>query len=178
MLNINIKLRLRKFYVILCLAIFAISQIGYYCVFQYRQYCVQKETKKNILRHLPQEAFTTFKLSEIKETMEWKEADEFSLHGKMYDVVRKSMLANGDVIIYAVGDIKEDSLFAKYYAFTKAKTEKKQSLGSPLVLLLYPPAEIEETKIQKPPFLKFYNPKIQAILKGYSIQLYSPPRVA
>ncbi len=153
------------------------SQVGYYCVFQYRQYCLKEETKKNIFKHLPEEELSVFNLSEISKTIEWKGDDEFSLHGKMYDLVKTIRTSAGETLVYAVADTNEDALMAKYAASAQNNAGKKQSSTSFFLFLLYLPVEQTTTSIFSTQTDKFLVTLSVNTHKGFYTSYYTPPRV-
>ncbi len=152
------------------------AQVGYYCVFQYRQYQLKEETRKNLFKHLPEEEFSVFKLSLIQQIIDWKGNDEFSLDGKMYDLVKTIRTSAGETILYAVADVNEDALMAKYAASAHNNSAKKQSVTSLFLFLLYPPAETIVTNILTVHKHKFIVPLSVNTLKGYCTSFYAPPR--
>ena len=95
---------------------------GFFLVFKSMQYQVKREIKSLIKAELPESELTKIKVS-TKDAesgssgFKWyEEGKEFSLKGKMYDVVRRK--TDGDSIIYyCINDTKEEQLFSNLNGF-------------------------------------------------------------
>ena len=94
-----------------------LNVIGYHVVFRLRQAEVKAEMKKLLRSNMNNKDVEQFVFSlkdrDAIEKLEWEGDDEFSLDGKMYDVIEKRT-ENGKLIIRCISDEKETILIKKY----------------------------------------------------------------
>lgn len=73
--------------------------------------------KRMLRRHVSNQDELVFSLAlhakPGTEGPEWEEEDEFSLHGKMYDVIDKK-IENGKLVVRCIADEKETELIKKF----------------------------------------------------------------
>jgi hypothetical protein len=95
--------------------IFLYNLLGYYPVFELRQYNVRSEIRSRIKQvvsdqQLEKLVFTPGAYSRLK----WVEhKSEFTFAGELYDVVRTE-IAEGKVVIFCINDNKEQALISAY----------------------------------------------------------------
>ncbi|MDP4266405.1 MAG: hypothetical protein Q8880_03100 [Bacteroidota bacterium] len=105
--------------------------------FKIAQFQVKNEIKNDILKNISDKQLVLIKISKgIKnKNVSWKEENEFSIDGKMYDVVRK--IDKGDSIYcYCINDEKEESLFANLDEHVKINLNNANSKNSNLKNIL------------------------------------------
>lgn len=110
---------LKKFLLIILIAVLAYSQIGYYFIMHYSQHVQKRVIQEEIYQQLKDEELEIISLTDNKQHINWEEeGKEFLLNGEMYDVV-KTKTINGKLILYCINDKKEKSLIDKYNFVTK-----------------------------------------------------------
>ena len=82
-----------------------------------KEYVLSKTAKNDLLQ---------IDVTTNKENIVWESDDEFTLQGKMYDIVNKEIV-NGKQIIYCVDDEKETELIVKYNNEHKKNKDSKTS---------------------------------------------------
>ena len=101
--------------------------LGYLIVFKTFQYSIRNEVRQKIVNSVPENELIVIRLTnaEMKSGKNgYAKTDnmEFSLAGKMYDIVRSK--TEGDTnILYCINDTKEESLFANLDAHVKRYME-------------------------------------------------------
>ena len=82
--------------------------------------------KEYVLSHTAKNELIQIDVTANKKNIVWEDDKEFTLGGKMYDVVSKEIVS-GKQIIYCVDDKKETELIAKYNASQKKNNSNKKS---------------------------------------------------
>jgi hypothetical protein len=96
-----------------------LSQAGYYFVMQSNQEDIREEMKARVLGTLKDSEMEVVSLSGNQDNISWEETGkEFSLNGKMYDLVKK-ITREGNVLLYCINDGKEKQLIDRYNEITK-----------------------------------------------------------
>jgi hypothetical protein len=106
---------MKKLLVISIAILFLYNTVGYLIVFKSFQYGIKEEIKSRIKNNLADKdiVLVKFPLNPDKEQQKlfnWKEDNEFTYNGNMYDVVRKSIV-NDTIYYYCINDTKEKDLF-------------------------------------------------------------------
>lgn len=116
-INLQKNLYLKKIIPILLTIVLLYNTIGYLVVFKGLQYSVKKEIKRRIKRSVPENELFLIKVTENdinthKNGFKFIEkGKEFTLDGKMYDIVYKDIV--NDTIYYkCINDVQEEKLFA------------------------------------------------------------------
>lgn len=116
-LNLQKNLYLKRAVPILLIIVLLYNTIGYMVVFKGLQYTVKKEIKRRIKRSVPESELFLIKITENdinnhKNGFRFiKAGKEFTLNGKMYDIVYKNII--NDTIYYkCINDFQEEKLFA------------------------------------------------------------------
>ena len=121
-----ILISLKKILVIALLSMVVFSQVGYYAYFVVQQYCLKLQMKEYVLSHTAKNELIQIDVATNEKDIVWEEEKEFTLQGKMYDVVSRENV-NGKEIIYCVDDKKETELIAKYKTTQKKNNSDKKS---------------------------------------------------
>jgi len=114
------RLLLRPVLLISTLFILGFNQVGYYFIVQSVQENIKEEMKAGIAAGVDEVALTQIDYAAAKDNISWEEdeASEFSYKGKMYDLVRTTVV-NGRTILHCISDEKETELVNKYQAAMK-----------------------------------------------------------
>ncbi|MEH6406547.1 MAG: hypothetical protein V7767_04635 [Leeuwenhoekiella sp.] len=114
--------------VFLLLSIFIFNLGGNFIVFKIQQYQVRREIIQRIRQGIPTEQLSliTIKHNQTK-TVIWKESDEFSYDGIMYDVVKQELQADKSIVYYCVKDDMETALVIKLYKDLKKSQKTKNN---------------------------------------------------
>lgn len=90
---------MKKFALILILAIFALSQLGFYCFYAYKIYAAKQVAKELFLHQIPED-----QLTKISVSPGYVDSDEeFILNGQIFDIVKK-ISQNGKVYLLCIAD--------------------------------------------------------------------------
>src|SRR5262249_42670469 len=123
---------------ILLLAGFALNLVGYHILFYARQLEIKEEMKQNIrsLSKVDEEKDFVIDRSdeEALAKMAWDGNDEFSLNGRMYDVI-ETRIDGRKIIIRALADDDETSLLSKWADYWK-EGGKTGSAAAHLLLIM------------------------------------------
>lgn len=103
---------LRKVLPILFLMVFLIQAIGFTFYFNFERAKIKKQLKTFIKKGVPKDQLKVFEFSN-KEFLELKfvKKKEFKLNGRFYDIVWKTKLKNGKLLLKCVDDKQETELF-------------------------------------------------------------------
>ena len=82
--------------------------------------------KEYVLSHTAKNELIQIDVTANEKNIVWEDEKEFTLQGKMYDVVSEEIV-NGKQIVYCVDDEKETELIAKYNAAQKKNNSNKKS---------------------------------------------------
>jgi hypothetical protein len=112
------KCTLKKTFSFVLLLIFLYNISGYYLAFTVQQSDI-KEKVQHIFKEKDTGDLLLLKISpEEEKNIAWNEKNEFSLHGKMYDVAFRKHQGNV-LYLYCYNDSKEDHLFASMNSHVK-----------------------------------------------------------
>lgn len=127
---------------------------GAYLIFESARFNIRKEVKQRIKAGVPADQLFTLRFRTcdiLKGTagIQWKESNEFSYNGLMYDIVKKNI--DGEYTIYeCINDKQEDQLFAKLDELVKKTTSKNKNVPQRtrimLQLLIHEAMINEQTK--------------------------------
>ncbi len=99
---------MKKLISILLLFILAINIVSFVFVFEIKQYTIKKEVAKTLYKYIPSSKVTVITISPLnKNNIVWKDKNEFSYNGLMYDVINSEVLNNGAKQIMKALSIKE-----------------------------------------------------------------------
>ncbi len=116
---------MKKIFVFILFLVLVFSQVGYYFVSVTQQHFHKIALRKKIVEQLDKKELIAISFADNAAKILWEEkGKEFSLNGKMYDIVKKDSSA-GKLIFYCVDDETEARLVAKYTSNTKNNTSKK-----------------------------------------------------
>lgn len=117
-------LLVKKIITLQLLLILVFTQVGYYFIYTYQQYCIKKEVRQNIINSISDDNFFVFNNDD--KNLIWEESDEFSINGKMYDVAKVKVVDNKKYL-YCLKDDSETNLVTNYYSnFSKENQSSKQ----------------------------------------------------
>jgi hypothetical protein len=110
------NVKLKKLVSIFLVFLILYNMMGYIVVFKSYQYAIRNEIKTRIKEAIPENELTIIRLTDedIKNRKKgYKRIDdkEFSLSGKLYDIVR-SQSCGDTTTFYCINDSKEEQLFA------------------------------------------------------------------
>lgn len=126
---------LRKLLTIIVIILFIAGQFGIYYVYCNQQAVLRKEMKERILAGLPDSVLNIIDAGLVNRETEFEEnRNEFSLGGKMYDIV-KTTTQNGKVYYHCINDEKEEKLLNDF-ANIENDLSKNKPAGKPLRYLV------------------------------------------
>lgn len=109
---------------ILLTSVFAFYALGYFVLFEYQVQKVKKGIKRQMEKTLPSESLTLIEISEENQDgLVWKEKNEFSFQGMMYDIVRKEQTQDGTIRYYCLADHEEKKLLSQLSDFLKTSSQ-------------------------------------------------------
>ena len=115
---------LKKTLTLQLLAVLLLTQVGYYFFYMQQQNKIKEEVKQKIFSNLSNDLF--FIVDANSKNIVWEELEkEFSIDGKMYDVV-KTKIINNKKYFYCLNDTKEDNLLSEYAKQINSQTENSQ----------------------------------------------------
>lgn len=111
----------------LLLLALCIATCGTYISFYIQQYSIQSEIRAAIKaqKRLKTEVFR-FTEKEFRELKKYEGEREFSLHGIIYDVVKKTDI-KGMVVLHAYADHEETSLFEKFRHYFEQESDASKN---------------------------------------------------
>jgi len=117
---------MKKYISITLLSIFLFLGFGYQLYFQFLQYNIQQEIKREIRNGLNEQNLTLIVVSSKNENeIHWIKKDkEFKYKGLMYDVI-KTTTKGGKKYYFCINDIKEKELIVNY---TRHNKRRKKAL--------------------------------------------------
>ncbi len=168
---------MKKFVLILLIAVLACSHMGYYVIMQHTQYREKRKIQEKLIGELKDEELEKITLADNEGYIYWEEkGKEFLYNGKMYDVV-KTKTINGKIILYCLDDKKEKSLIDNYNLVTKHNSSNKKSksnIDNSINLFLSP----DENNVDKHFDLAAnkYSPYVSHLTKKISDNSSPPPK--
>lgn len=107
------------------LFIFTLNLGGTYVIFKIQQHQIRREIKQEIKKGISEKDLTSITVSSENENeLIWKDHEEFSYKGMMYDVVHVEIL-NKTTIYHCISDIQENNLIAQYQNDLQKKQKNK-----------------------------------------------------
>jgi hypothetical protein len=110
--------------------IFFSNFVGFYVNFQFEKIAHRKAVKKEMKMLFSAEEMTPFSAKALKQLdCIWYDDAEFSVAGKMFDVVKSDKAENNEIIYWCISDDQEDELNLKLAEFLddEATSEKEKS---------------------------------------------------
>jgi hypothetical protein len=156
---------------------------GYYIVFHIRRAEIKDEMKKTLRRTIynQDEEIFCFSLNDKAgiSKLEWEDAREFRLNGKMYDVIEKK-IENGKLIIRCISDEKETALVKKFEQINNEKGANSKGKAALLIKLIcntYLVAPVSDLPVENAALIQrpYFNINILASLR--SDVLTPPPQI-
>ena len=141
---------MKKFAVILLLALMLVEVAGLYGVFIFQRKLVKKEMKAWMFRHRKElePSYTKIIVDKNAGDIHWEDENEFSFRGLMFDLVEKKL--HGDqVILICISDEKETALlddFAKNI-FNKEGGNASKKQQSQVIRLVLSPFILQQAAI-------------------------------
>jgi hypothetical protein len=111
--------------------------LGYHLLLEFHQFSIRAEMHRMIRSGMVQEAKDFIFPADgghSQATPAWADEDEFSINGKMYDVMEKK-IAGDCIVVRAIADEKETTVLAKIAASWN-ENERDNRMRSHLVQLL------------------------------------------
>lgn len=97
------------------LFIFTLNLGGTYVIFKIQQHQIRREIKQEIKRGISEKDLTSITVSSENENeLIWKDHEEFSYKGMMYDIVHVEILNKTTKIYHCISDIQENNLIAQH----------------------------------------------------------------
>lgn len=167
---------MRKLLIIIVLCLFMAGQFGYYALYSYQQSELKEAMKERMLAGLPDSVLQIMDEKDLKADIEWEqEGKEFSLAGKMYDVV-KTVQQNGKVYYYCINDDQEEEMLNSFSRIVNSVPENNPT-GKPAHQLIK--FKITDLTISDPYNVPvfFTVPIHQWIISGEDILAYGIVRI-
>ncbi len=87
--------------------------LGVSAWFEFSRIAIRKEIKTQLKPGVPDKDLVQFSFTSIElKKLNWIKHNEFSLNGRLYDVVHRSTNSKGFILLKCIDDIKEKELFA------------------------------------------------------------------
>lgn len=110
------------------LFIFTFNLGGSYVILKIQQYQLHREIIHQIKSGISEKDLTSVAInSENEKEFIWKDGEEFSYKGEMYDVVYVEILNEKSKIYYCIPDSQETNLIAKYHKELQKKQKNKNN---------------------------------------------------
>lgn len=159
--------------------------VGVTSWFELSRIQIRQDIKAKIKKGVPDHELTQFTFSSVEvENLIWLKKNEFSLNGRLYDVVYRTTNEDGKVVLKCIDDIQEKKLFASLGEST-ARNLGDETHPTPLffcVKQLFAPAQCHEYNemisiILKKDLNLLNSRYLQCVLSGFS-KIESPPPCA
>jgi len=107
---------MKRLFAVLFVSLYLYNIAGYLVVFSVLQHRVRSEVKQMLKARIPDSDFVKFSfhtraLEQHSYSLRWIDDHEFTLDGKLYDVVRSSTVGDSTILL-CINDIQEEQLFA------------------------------------------------------------------
>ena len=107
---------MKRFFAILFISLYLYNIVGYLAVFSVIQYRIRSEVKQMLKASVSESDFVKFSfhtrsLERGLYSLRWIDDHEFTLDGRLYDVVRSSS-AGDSTLLLCINDTQEEQLFA------------------------------------------------------------------
>ena len=114
--------------VIFLLFIFTFNLGGSFLILKVQQYQLRKEIIQQIKKGISEDELTSITIFPADDhKLTWKDKEEFSFNGKMYDVVHVEKSMNGATVYHCISDVQENKLIAKYNKELQKKRKDKNN---------------------------------------------------
>lgn len=102
----------KKLLVIILLSALCFNSLGYFVMHSYLKAGIRSAVKMQIKEGVPDSELVNIIYSESNAAeFQWKHEREFCYRGKMYDIVTRENLSDGNVLFQCVSDEQETALF-------------------------------------------------------------------
>jgi hypothetical protein len=113
------------------------SQLGYFLTSRIKQYYLKEAVMESLLGNLPDSELVSISLNANQKNISWEEEGrEFTLNGKLYDVVR-TLHQNDQTFLLCSSDEKEDAVLENMNKITQSNQQKSGKQQPPIVNLVY-----------------------------------------
>ena len=110
------------------LFIFSFNIGGVYVIFKIQQHQIKREIVNQIKQGISEDELTSITISSENESqLIWKDSEEFSYKGTMYDIVHIEILDNNTKVYHCISDNQETNLIAKYNKEFKKKRKDRNN---------------------------------------------------
>ena len=114
--------------VFLLLLTFGFNFGGSYIILRIQQHQIRREIVHQIKQGISEKDLTSIAISSENENqLIWKDHEEFSFNGMMYDIVRVEILNENTKIYHCLSDSQETNLIAKYNKDLHKKRKDKNN---------------------------------------------------
>ena len=115
------------------LFIFSFNLGGSYVIFKIQQNQIRREIVHQIKLGISEKDLTSITISSENENeLIWKDHEEFTYRGSMYDVVHTEILDNNTKVFHCISDSQETNLIAQYNKDFKKKRKDKNNRTNPV----------------------------------------------
>ena len=161
------------------LFIFSFNIGGVYVIFKIQQHDIRKEIVHQIKQGISEKELTSITVSSENENqLIWKDKEEFSYKGTMYDIVHVVILNENTKVYQCISDSQETNLIAKYNKELQKKRKDKNNRTNSVKTLKF----LEKINpIPQKEELAFSNKKIRPNFvyhenyASLSLEISSPP---
>ncbi len=117
---------MKNAFVIVLLTVFVFHIGGPFVIFKIQEHQIKKEILNQIKKGITINELTQITVSAANEKeLLWKERNEFSYKGNMYDVVQVENVGPNTKVYHCIPDGKESKLLAKYYKDLRKRRKDK-----------------------------------------------------
>ncbi len=110
------------------LIIFGFNLGGSYVILKIQQHQIRREIIHQIKEGISEKDLTSITVSSENENeLLWKDREEFSYKGTMYDIVRVEILNENTTVYHCISDSQETNLIANYNKELQKKRKDKNS---------------------------------------------------
>lgn len=119
------------------LSVFIFNLTGVMLVFKIQQMSIKQEIQNQLKREISEDKLHVLTLSAAEvSVLNWEEENEFTYKGKMYDVVKKELLADSSIRYYCIDDQQETELFSELNDLIKKNTDSDNPISQAAKKLL------------------------------------------
>ncbi|MDC8001151.1 hypothetical protein POV26_08885 [Aequorivita todarodis] len=110
------------------LFVFTFNLGGSFIILKIQQHQIRREIIHQIKQGISEKELTSITVSSENENeLLWKDREEFSYRGTMYDVVRMEILNENTKVYHCISDDQETNLIAKYNKELQKKQKNKNN---------------------------------------------------
>lgn len=129
---------LKNAIVFFLLLVFGFNLGGAYIILRIQQHQIRREIVHQIKQGISEKDLTSITVSpENENQLIWKDREEFSYKGTMYDIVRIEILDNNTKVYHCISDNQETKLIAKYNKEFKKKRKDRNHRSNPAKTIKY-----------------------------------------